>query len=884
MPGWVTRRFDALRMRCRALARRRTVEHELDEELRFHFESVVDAYIEQGLAPGAARRRARLEHGGVEQIKEECRRARGVAAVEDFFRDLGYGWRSLRRTPGFALAAAGALALGIGVNTVLFSLVYGAILRPLPVAEPDSIRNVFLTTRGPGQRAHFGSQYLVSFPEFNHIRTHARTAEVAGVAEAGLSWQGNGTLRAQLATDNLLPLIGAKPLLGRFFTSEEASRPGDAAVAVLSYAAWQGRFGGALDVVGRTIVLNRTPFTVIGVAGQSVTGPLILKPDVWIPYTMQALTRPGDPLIERPNVAWIQMIARRLPGVADSAMRAEMEVLGQQALLPHSPERKAIVTVSPGAFLNYPVIMTQGAPVLAILFLAVSLVLLVACANVANMLLARGFSRRREMAIRLSMGAGRGRLLQQLLTETLLLGAIGGALGLALSQGAAQLVLALIPAASLGAHQLDLSPDWRILLYTTAVAAAASLVAGLAPALHLLRSDLTPALKGEGPGGSKRSRNRLQNGLIAVQVAVCLVLLVNAGLLLRGLGRAMGMDVGQATRHVLIASFDLRQQQYTAEEAGRFVERLRDEAAGLPGVKAASLTMLDPYVNHCGNTAQPAERDSGPFRVSCDEIGPDFFRVMGIRLLAGRDFTRTEPNTVIVDERFARRLGGDVVGRRIRLGDSLETDREVVGVAAATKELEFQAGDDPKVYLPMRGQRYFEAKLVTSYSGPHEPVARALRAATLGLDPNVSATVRPIEESVAQALAPVRVIAAGVSALGALGLLLACAGVYGVVSFTVGRRRREVGIRLALGADRGGVLRLILRQGMAPVAAGVAAGLALAAAGAQLARAMLYGVSPLDPLTFAAGGIALAAVAALAALVPARAALRVDPAATLRHE
>lgn len=895
MSSWKVRWLDSLRMRLRSLARRKRAEDELDTELRFHFDTVVEGYIAQGAAPDAARRKARLELGGVEQIKEECRDARGLTLVENLLRDVGYAWRGLRREPGFTLAAAGAIALGVGANTALFTLIYGLAFRPLPVKDPGSIRNVYMETHGQGDRSIEGSVYFVSYAEFNFMREHARTADLAAVAESNVSWKGApaGPLRAQLVSGNLLPLIGGRPVLGRFFSEAETSHTGYAPVVVLSSAAWRVYFGEALDVVGRDVALNRTSFRVIGVADPATKGPLLTVPDVWIPYTMQAVLRPSDPVLNDANTGWLQIVARRKPGVRDAAMQAEMQVLGAQALAAHHASRTARVTVAPGAFVNYPDAINGGALAGAVLFLAVSLVLLVACSNVANMLLARGLSHRREIAIRLSIGAGKGRLLQQLLTESVLLATLGGALGLALAQVGARVAVAWIPSEA-GPLQLGLDPDWRILLYTLAVSLAAGLVFGLFPALALLRSNLTPALRSEGLDAATHRRGfRLQDALIALQVAASLILLVNAGLLLRGFGAALHMDIGQSVRNVLVAPVDLRQQQYSGEQAERFLNTLRDSAATLPGVHAASLTTNNPFLSECLTEARIPTASgslSQPVRAACNQVGLDFFRTMHIRVLQGRPFNAADLHShakvAIVDTTLARLYyaGVNPVGRRIRLGSKPEDDREIVGVVAAAKGLGLNANDHPRVYEAMGSERALEGVLLVSYDGPPGPVSRALGKAAAGLDPNVTVSAKPIEQNVNLALAPQKMAMAAASILGGLGLLLASTGVYAVVAFAVGRRRREVGIRVALGAARVDVLRLLLWQGFKPVLAGALIGLALAAAAAQLLRAMLYGVSPFDPVAFGATSALLGLTAVLAALIPARAALRVDPAATLRHE
>ena len=817
----------------------------------------------------------------------EYRDAPGSNLIDNMRRDVTYTLRGMARAPGFALAAITAIALGIGANTAFFSLVYSVLLRPLPVSNPETIRNVHIATFGEGRRAHYGTRYFVAWSEFQQMRASSRTAELAGIAEVTMGRKGDPRpVRAQLVSDNLLPLMGGRPLLGRFFLPEETSRPGGAASVVLSYRAWRDWFASSASVIGSLVILNRTPFTVVGVADERTTGPLMMLPDVWIPLTMQPVTRSGEPLIYDSVNAWVQVFARRRPGYDDAALKAEMEVLARAAIQQTLPKRTVQVTVAPGAFLNFPFAQRQFGPILGIVFLAITLVLIVACANVANMLLARGLSRRREIAIRLSIGAGRKRLMQQLMTESVLLSAFGAVAGLFLAQVAISGIMAMIPLTDLGANQISPSPDLTIVLYTAAVALLTGVVFGLLPAINTLRFDLTPALKSEGLQAStgKRGSGRLQNGLIAVQIAVSLVLLFNAGLLIRGFRQAMVFDTGQDTRNLLIADLNLRQQRYTAEEATRFVTSLRNTASLLPGIAAVSNTFVEPLREQCGRTASAG----GPeIVVSCDEVGPDYLRAAGIPLLHGREFSPAEMlnqlPVAIVDQRFAREhLGSEnAVGRSFR---SHNVDYQVVGVAGVTRPLDLTSRTAPKIYWPMRGLRHNEAKMLVRYQGSAVEAAEAIRKAAAALDGNVNAAVRRVEDSMDSVLSPVRIAAAAASTLGALALVLAATGIYGVVAFAIGRRRREVGIRMALGADRRSVCRLVLWQGGKPVLIGAAIGLLAAGGASQLIRAMLYGVSPLDPMSFAVTCVLLGLVALAAMVVPVRQALRVDPAVTLRYD
>jgi putative ABC transport system permease protein len=880
MPSWL-----------RKLVIRRRLEREMQDELAFHLDARAADLVRSGLSPGEAHRQARIEFGGTERYKECLRDARHFGWIEALIRDFAYACRNFRRAPLFVLSAAGAIALGVGVNSALFSIVYGILFRPLPVADAGAIRIVYMNVRGEGSRSFHGSSYFVSFPEFVYLRANAKTAELAGISEAGLSapFAPEG-LHAQLVSDNLLPLMGAHPAAGRFFTRQEAAVAGSVPVAVLAYETWQRYFSGA-DIVGRVVMLNRTPFTIIGIANPGFSGPLILKADIWLPITMQAITRAGESLVDDANAGFIEIFARKKTGAADSAVLAEMQVLGHQAVTAHAPAMRAVVLLAPGAMFNYPEVMSHSVPVLAILFSVVSLVLLVACANVANMLVARGFSRAREIAIRLSIGAAKSRLIRQLLTEHLLLGLLGGAAGLALSQVAVRALRAALP--TLGEDQLNLSLDWRIVLWTLLVALAAGVVFGIPSAFGITRDDLTQSLRGDAfAAGVRHRRYRLQSILVATQVAVSALLLINAGLLVRAARNAITLDPGMAIEHVLIVKPNLRDLQFTPAQAERYFQALRERAAALPGITAAAWTGFEPINASCGGQAGPVQPDGSAkpmVQISCHQVGADFLKVMRLRLLEGRAFEsaddRPGAKVAIVDESFARRfLPGNPLGRRIRLGGKTEHDREVVGVVASVRPLMFLQPDYPQVYTPLTGMRFLEARLVVAYEGPAGSVSRLLQALAPQLDSEVALFIKPIEENVSSALSFVRLAARALATLGALALFLACTGVYGVVAFTVSHRRREIGVRLALGAQAASVMRFLAWQSLRPVLLGAAIGAGLSVAGSSFLRAMLYGISPLDPIGYASALFLLAVVAATAVILPASTALSVDPAATLRHD
>jgi predicted permease len=871
----------------RKLRLRRRLEREMQEEAAHHLEARAADLEACGLSREEAGRRARVEFGGVERYKEELRQERRFTWFEDFSRDVGYAARNLRRTPLFTVCAAGALALGIGLNSALFSIAYGVLFRPLPVADPESLRTIYVGVAKARDRAAYESSYFPSYTEFEYLRAHAHGADIAGISESIVTAPfADAGLHAELVSSNLLTICGARLALGSLFRAEDDAVRNAGAVVVLSYDAWQRYFHGE-NVTGRTILLNRTAFTIIGVANQGFYGPELLKADLWLPLTMQPITRAGEPLIDNPNAGFVQVLARLHPGQTDSALRAELQVLAQQTVNDHASPGVATVILSPAAFLNAPDAMKQTVPVLAILLAAVSLVLLAACANVANMLVARGFGRAREISIRVSIGAGRGRIVRQLLTEHLLLGVCGGVAGLALGQIVVRAVLAMM--SGLPAHQIDVTPDWNVAAWTIFVTLGAGLVFGLPAALGIVRRDLAQSVRGSAfEAGVRGSRFQLQTGLTAAQVAISALLLVNAALLARAAQRAIHLDPGFSTSGVLAVRPNLRESQYTPERAERYLREFRVRAAGIPGVTGVSWTGFEPIRSNCDTLARVSEAGGMPLRVACNEVGIGYFSVMGIRLLQGRGFDATDEapsaRTVIVDEVFARQyLPGNPLGRRVGFGGP-GTEREVIGVVGSTRNMMAMRSQEGEIYRPLTGLRYLEAWAVVSYRGPQAPVTRAIRSLSGSLDRDTSLLVRTIEENLANALAAIRIAAAGATGLGVLALVLACAGVYGVVAFTVGRRRREIGIRMALGAQRGSVVRLFLWQSLRAVAIGGATGAVLAVGGAEMIRTALYGVSPADPVGLIAALGLLGGVAIAAALLPASAAMRVDPAVTLRHD
>jgi len=868
-----------------ALWRRRGLDAEMAAEMRFHLENLEREYLAAGMSEAEARRRARIEFGGVEGWKEETRDARGLVWLDALLQDVRFAVRSLRKTPLVTATVVGTVGLGIGVTATVFTFFYSAMHRPLPVLDSERFANVHVEARGDGARRTIGTMFNVSTAEYRQMRAASKTVDVMGAAEVGLRMQGGGerSMRGLLATENLLPGVGGRPLLGRFFSSDENG------VVVLQHEFWQSRFGGDPTVVGRTVTLNRIPFTVIGVTDAGTHAPVAQRPDVWIPYTMQAALSPSMVMLTDSATGWLQLFGRLRPGVRMKDAQAELSVLAQNALRSEFPKKVTTVTVVRGSYFNFPKLVKTARIPSAMLFAACGLMMLLVCANVANLLLARGLARSREMAIRVALGAGRARLVRLLWTESALLGLMAGVAALAVVSVGGPALLSLVEIQS-GPLALDARPDGVVVAFLLALCLGTAAVFGAAPALQSLKSDLQPGLRSEGAVQFGPGRRWLQSGLVVVQVTACAVLLVGAVLLVRGLQRGLSIDLGMAREGVAIVSLDLGEQQYTPERARAFLQEMQRSAAAQSGVEAAAVTSLDPYIHGCDNAVQfPGASVDGDrsFMASCQEVGPQFLRVMGIPLRAGRMFSEAEwlrgEKVVVIGEDMAARhfAGRSALGGRIREGGD---ELLVIGVMAPVRNLDPTSMPRPTYIRPLPLGASVRAKLVVRTRGTKEALLAGLSEAAARLDRGVSLQVKGIEENVNSALAVSRAAAGFAAGLGGMALLLAVFGIYSVVAFATGRRTKEVGIRMALGADRSAVLRLMMGQGLRPVFAGLAAGLCLALAGAQLLRVMLYGLSPADPLSVGSVVLFLLVVAAAASYLPARRATRIAPSQTLRHE
>jgi putative ABC transport system permease protein len=878
--------------RLRGLWRRWTapaaVERELDEEVRAYVGLLADEKAAGGLAPEQARRVALLEAGGVEQIKDRVRDARLGAWMEEAWQDARYGARLLARAPGFTAVAVGALALGIGAAAVIFAAVDAVLLRPLPYAGTDHLVVVL-----------HGGRHPVSAASYRELAA-LRSFDAIGAAEywrANLAASGPAeTVVGVRVTPGTLEMLGVAPALGRLPGSQDEP-PGRDGVVVLGHGLWQRRFGADRGVLGRTVRFDGRPYTVVGVMPPGFEFPPFWArgAQMWAPLALADRTAADG--------RSLRVFARLAPGATLGRAQAEIAAAVARG---ESAQPGSMRGLAARPLLD--VVVSDVRPALLMLLGAVGLLLLIACANVAHLLLARATARRKEIAIRMAVGARPLRLVRQLLTESLVLALLGAAGGIVLAQAGTALLAARLPASIPRVEAIAV--DGRVLAAAVGMALLSGILFGLAPAAQTGAGGVQDALRGSERGSSDGPRRaRLRNVLVASEVALALVLLVGAGLLIRTLAALRGFDPGFRAAGVLSMAVSVGgSEQSPADRRTAFYGAVLERLRALPGVESASAINHLPLAGdiwgrtfHVEGSPLPAagEAPSASYRV----VLPGYFDTMQIPLLRGRDFTIADdlasPGVVVVNETLARRFwpGEDPLGRRLALGDPRSGSLDwlqVVGVARNAAGHRWAAAPEAEVYLPVLQVRSYLERPEPHYSyltfvlrTAADPAALgpSARAVVTELAPDSAVSqVKTMEEVVAGEMAQQRLYAALVAAFAALALLLAALGIYGIVSFTVSRRQREIAIRMALGARPADVLRLVLGQGLRAVALGTAAGLAGALAVTRLLRSLLYGVSASDPLTMAAVVMTLALVGAATACVPARRAIRIQALAALRDE
>jgi predicted permease len=814
--------------------------------------------------------------------------------MSTFLHDLRFAFRILRRKPLFTALAVLTLALGIGLNTAVFSAVDALLLRPLPgVRQANDLVQLYRTWPGDMQ---FGSN---SIPHWRDVRERSRDVftdvTTWSFARVNLSTGDRPEqVMSQVVSANFFTVLGVDAARGRVFAPSEDVGELAHPVAVLSHAAWQRRFGGDPQVVGKTIRVNGAAYSVIGVAPRDFRGPLpLVNPELWLPLMQLRQLSPGNAAaMESRNDNFMNVVARLKPGVTMAQARAAMQALAAQlkADIPDAYARSGMNLVPQAEAGIHPTFRSAQLGLTGVVLAVVMLLLLIACVNVANLFLARAQERWREMAVRLSIGARRATLVRQLLTESMLFAVVAGGAGLLVAWWAISLANRIsIP------MDVDFSPDLRlsvpVLLFSLAVSLATGVLFGLAPALQATRPALIPSLKGEAPAGG--SRSRMSRALVVAQMALSLVLLVCAGLFLRNLSAATEVDKGFVSHGVLMAGVDPELQGYNRGRSEEFFQRLIARLEALPGVQAVGMTTSPPLglstsdrgVQVPGYT--PAENE----RMNIDYalVSPGYFETLQIPIKAGRAIEARDDSTsarsVVVNEQFVARFwpAGNPIGRSVRAGGEEWT---VVGVVPTGKYRRLGEPPTPFMFFPQAQQ--WSAQMVVLVRAEGDPVSLipALRAEVAALDADLPLTeVQAMSQHLGLALLPARLAGTTLGVFGLLGLLLAAVGMYGVMSYAVTQRTREIGIRMAIGAGRGEVVAMVMRQGLTLVAVGGAIGLLLSLGTARLIRGVLYGAgAAFDPLTFVAVPAVLAAVAALAMWVPARRAAGVDPMLAIRSE
>jgi len=870
----------------------------MDEELQFHFEQEVGKYEKAGLSREEAQRRARLAFGGAELVKEECREARGVSFIETTVQDLRYGLRALRKSPGFTAVAVLTLALGVGVNTTLFSLFNSVALKSLPVASPD---RVFRLVRTLASGSEGDVQYAFSYPEYVHYRENNSvfsgliaaswpvkvTARIRGEARSGSHALGQPEgIQAQLVSANYFRVLGVSTAIGHTFLPEEDQAQGAQAVAVLSYPFWQRRFNSDPGVLGHVLKLNDVPFVVVGVAGRDFIGtanpPLV--PDLWTPLATEVQLLPGEDWLHQAAAYQVQLLGRLSSKAGFRQAQADATVLAQrfQSAQPRPIEDKTLAVTLQHATYFGRTNDVQFRIFIALLMTLAGMVLLVACANLANMALSRCAGRRREIGIRLAIGASRRRLLRQLLTESVLLALVGGAAGLLVSLWATRILwLAIAPIVQsllrITPSAIQVSPDFRVFGYTLALSLVTGVVFGLSPALRFSRPGLAAAIRDEGAAfGTRVTRSSLRGFLVALEVTAPALLLVMASLLARGLMKSQTSDPGFETQHVIgplgLWLYDDATQSNTL--ARRVVERLSE----LPTVRSVGLVYRAPWsgtwtppVQVEGTKASP---NSLPWQILANYVSPAYFTTLNIPILRGRNFSRYESDrgapVAIVSERAARQFwpGEDPIGKKIKLDMTFKGDWaefQVVGVAKDVRTANLSRIDPGYVYLATDAAKLYEYEALIRLQGDEASAVASVRTALEDLDRTKFPRGMWLDTLDHGPLRMQRIIPQAITwfaaSLGVLVLLLAMVGVYGVVSYAVSESTHEVGVRMALGASKPDVLYWTLTQKMRPVLVGALAGLTLSIGLSALVRAalvvpgnpdFLFGTNPFDVATFAA--------------------------------
>jgi predicted permease len=898
--------FYSIPLRLRSLFRRRIVETELDEELRDHLERKTEDGVARGLTNAEARRVALLELGGIEQEKEMCRDTRGVRWLEDFLQDVRFGLRWLRKSPGFSATVILALALGLGANTALFSLFNRVLLQALPVRQPEQLVVLNVANERPDSVRSF------SYPMYRGLRDN-NTVFSGLLAQAGAEMNAtyNGKsekARGELVSGNYFETLGVRPWRGRLFTQADDRILGAHPVVVLSYNYWQRRFAGNPGIIGQKLILNNHPMTVVGVTPPGFYGTdLSDQVDLRVPMMMVSLFRPFPPnRLERSGLQWMEVIGRLQPDLSREQAETGADVVYRQvheAELRESPfgsdyemrvARSSHLKLLPGSQ-GLRQLQTQFSHALVILFGITLVILLITCANLANLFLARNVARQHEIAMRLALGATRRRLVRQWLTESLLFAFAGGALGFGVAIWTQSLLLHFLPPND-RANLSDSAIDPAVFGFAFAAALVVAILFGIIPALHISRSSLAPQQGDPRLTSSGMSLRNFRGLLVLLQIALCLPLLIAAGLFLHSLRNLKSIAPGFDQSHVVLASLNPSLNGYPPERVRALYDELLARVRALPGVQAAALgtgVVLSGGWDALNVTVEgyrPREgEDMSPY---ANTVTPGYFATMRMPIVAGRDFDKRDNlagrPVGIINQTMARYFFGDEnpIGKKFGTETSQPPDTEIIGVVQDAKYVSLREKPQRHFYFSVWQQpRLYDTTLHVRTADDPRAIIGTLRELLQQIDPNVPLyDIKTLEGELNESIARDRLITWLSTAYGALATLLAGIGLYGVIAFSVAQRTREIGIRMALGAQRFDVLRLVLKQVAFLVLTGVALGAAVSLGGVRALRSLLYGIEATDPVAFFGAALLLVAAAVLAAYPPARRATRVNPTVALRYE
>jgi len=885
--------FRTLMQRMAALFRRRRLEDDLDEELRSHLEMAIELHLRKGMSAEDARRGALRSFGGVEQTKENYRDQRGLPMIETTLQDLRFGLRMLRRSPGFSLLAILCLTLGIGANAAVFSWVEGILFRPYPlVSHQEQLLALTGTTRGESGPTGISWPDLLDLQRSSTLidsfivnKIMGTTLSVGDRAER---------MTGSIVSANYFDAIGVHPILGRGFEPGEDVGRNAHPVTVISYQLWKGKYKGDPQIIGKTERLNGVIHTIVGVEPEGFYGTFVgWAMQFWVPASMEEIFEAGGYKLEDRGARWIEAYVRLKPGATQAQAQEEISAAAKR-LEAEYPETNRGCGIHLWPLWQTP-FNNAGTllPTLEIMIAVVVFVLLIACANVGNLLLVRSIARRHEMTVRLAMGAGRGRLLKQLFTEGVILSAIGAGGGLLVAHWCRHALVLLFPARGGVAMHLPGEIDWRVLALSAGVCVIATLLLGLVPAMQTGKIDLAGALKSDSAGvvggGGKAW---VRSGLVVVQVSLSFVLLVGAGLLLQSLQRIRNTSPGFSTRGVMVTAVDLVSAGYDVQRAQNFQDELLDRVKALPGVESAAFARMTPLsygsfsstpIAVDGYQPTPEEQPT----VQYNEVGPDYFRTMGIPLVSGREFTRADDGkaalVAVVNETMAAHYWRDrnPIGERVQVKGRW---MQVVGVAKDSKYQSVREAPNPFFYVSRRQNFSRGGGLHIRTPMSPETMATVLGREVHALDPDLALyEVITLQEQVDRSTSPQQVAVTLVGVLGGLALLLAAIGLYGVMSYAVSQSTRELGLRMALGAGASNLLRLVMKRGLALTAGGVALGAAVALGLTRLLGNLLYNVSPRDPLAFGSAFLVMTIAALAACFLPAWRATRTDPVQALRE-